>query len=73
MVCDGFHDETGYGCDGREYTHRRLALEQDYPWIGAGKITEENKRVRPLLLIKIEKEYQLDVPIFNLINYKTVN
>jgi len=70
MVCDGFHDETGYGYDGREYTHRRLALEQDYPGIGAGKIIEENKRVRPLLLIKIEKEFQLDVHIFNLINYK---
>jgi hypothetical protein len=27
MVCDGFHDEPEYGFDGREYTHRRLALE----------------------------------------------
>ena len=29
MVCDGFQDESEYGFDGREYTHRRLALVKE--------------------------------------------
>ena len=28
MVCDRFHDESEYGFNGREYTHRRLAVER---------------------------------------------